>query len=79
MDILRSGIERGEIRPDIDYEAVMDELFAPVYHRLFFGHAQLDEDLAAPMVASSSAVSPPPNGFVPAGLCPVARPEWGGP
>ena len=29
----------------------MDELFAPVYHRLFFGHAQLDEDLAATMVA----------------------------
>jgi AcrR family transcriptional regulator len=51
MDILRSGIERGEIRPDLDYEAVMDELFAPVYHRLFFGHNPLDESLAATMVA----------------------------
>jgi AcrR family transcriptional regulator len=51
LDILRSGVERGEIRADIDYEAVMDELFAPVYHRLFFGHSPLDDDLAATIVA----------------------------
>ena len=50
IDILRTGIERGEIRPDIDFEAVMDELFAPVYYRLFFAHNPLDEGLAATMV-----------------------------
>lgn len=51
MDILRAGVERGEILPGLDLEAVMDELFAPVYHRLFFGHDALGDDLAATLVA----------------------------
>jgi AcrR family transcriptional regulator len=51
LDILRAGVERGEIRPDIDYEAVTDQLFAPVYHRLFFGHSPLPDELAGRMVA----------------------------
>jgi AcrR family transcriptional regulator len=50
LDILRSGVERGELRPGIDLEAVMDQLFAPVYHRLFFGYGALANDLAATMV-----------------------------
>jgi AcrR family transcriptional regulator len=50
LEILHSGVERGEIRPGIDVEAVMDELFAPVYYRLFFGHGLLDDELAATMV-----------------------------
>jgi AcrR family transcriptional regulator len=50
LEVLRSGVERGEIRPGIDFEAVMDELFAPVYYRLFFGHGRLDDELAATMV-----------------------------
>lgn len=50
VEILRSGVERGEIRPGIDFEAAMDELFAPVYYRLFFGHGQLDDELAATVV-----------------------------
>jgi hypothetical protein len=41
MDILRSGAGRGEIRADIDLEAVMAELCAPVCYRLFFGHNPL--------------------------------------
>jgi AcrR family transcriptional regulator len=51
LEILRSGVAGGEIRADIDLEAVMDELFAPVYYRLLFGHAPLDDGLAATMVA----------------------------
>ena len=51
LDTLRSGVQRGEIRDGLDLEAVMDELFGPVYHRLFFGHAPLSDDLAATMVA----------------------------
>jgi AcrR family transcriptional regulator len=51
MDIMRSGVERGEIRADIDLEAVMDELFAPVYYRLFFAHNPLDDELAPTLVA----------------------------
>ena len=29
----------------------MDELFAPVYYRLFFGHGRLDDELAVTMVS----------------------------
>jgi AcrR family transcriptional regulator len=50
LDILRSAVERGEIRAGVDLDAVTDELFAPVYHRLFFGHGPLDEGLAAALV-----------------------------
>ncbi|HUZ23272.1 MAG TPA: TetR/AcrR family transcriptional regulator [Streptosporangiaceae bacterium] len=51
LEVLRSGVERGEIRPGIDLEAVLDELFAPVYYRLFFGHGRLDDELAVTMVS----------------------------
>ncbi|HEU5416305.1 MAG TPA: TetR/AcrR family transcriptional regulator [Streptosporangiaceae bacterium] len=51
QEVLRAGIERGELRADIDIEAVLDELFAPVYYRLFFGHGPLAEDLAATLAA----------------------------
>lgn len=44
-EILRAGIESGEIRPDIDVGVASDQLFAPVYHRLFFGHEPLDDGL----------------------------------
>jgi AcrR family transcriptional regulator len=50
VEILRTGEARGELRPGLDYEAVMDELFAPVYQRLFFGHAELGADLAGTLV-----------------------------
>jgi AcrR family transcriptional regulator len=51
QEVLRAGIERGELRAGIDTEAVLDELFAPIYYRLFFGHGPLAEDLAATLVA----------------------------
>jgi AcrR family transcriptional regulator len=50
LDILAGGIERGELRPGLDAEAVIDELFAPVYFRLFFGHGPLDDGLGATLV-----------------------------
>jgi AcrR family transcriptional regulator len=50
VEILRAGEASGELRPGLDYEAVMDELFAPVYQRLFFGHAELGDDLAVTLV-----------------------------
>jgi AcrR family transcriptional regulator len=50
-DTLRAGIQRGELRAGLDLEAILDELFAPVYYRLFFGHAPLSDDLPATLVA----------------------------
>jgi AcrR family transcriptional regulator len=59
LDIVRAGVERGEIRPGLDLEALTDELFAPVYYRLFFGHNPLGDDLAETLVAQvMSGVSP---------------------
>jgi AcrR family transcriptional regulator len=49
-EIIRAGVARGEIRADIDVDAVADQLFAPVYHRLLFGHGPLDQSLAATVV-----------------------------
>ncbi len=43
---LERGIATGELRPDIAVALVVDTLFAPVYHRLVWGHARLDVDLA---------------------------------
>jgi AcrR family transcriptional regulator len=48
--ILRDAVARGELRPDTDLEAASDQLFAPLYHRLNFGHAPLDDDLPAILV-----------------------------
>jgi AcrR family transcriptional regulator len=55
LEILRAGVARGELRPGLDYEAVMDGLFAPVYQRLFFGHVELSSDLAATLVRQTMA------------------------
>ena len=55
LEILRAGVARGELRPGLDYEAVLDGLFAPVYQRLFFGHAELSSDLAATLVRQTMA------------------------
>jgi AcrR family transcriptional regulator len=52
-EILRTGIARGEIRPDIDIGAASDQLFAPIYHRLFFGHEPLDGQLADQLVTQA--------------------------
>lgn len=43
---LERGIAAGEVRADVDLELVVDALFAPVYHRLVWGHAPLDAGLA---------------------------------
>lgn len=45
-DIMRKGITAGELRPDADVAVVADQLFAPIYHRLIFGHEPLDDGLA---------------------------------
>ena len=50
MRLLTEAAEGGELRADIDVEAVVDQLFAPVYHRLLFGHAPLRDGLAATLV-----------------------------
>jgi AcrR family transcriptional regulator len=50
MEIIRAGIVAGEIRADVDVSVVSDQLFAPIYHRLIFGHEPLDDKLADQLV-----------------------------
>jgi AcrR family transcriptional regulator len=49
-EVLGRAIERNQIRSDVDIEAVMDQLYAPVYWRLMMGHQPLGDDLAAELV-----------------------------
>ncbi|WP_329129018.1 TetR/AcrR family transcriptional regulator [Streptomyces sp. NBC_01476] len=45
-EIIRKGIESGELRRDLDVNATLDLVFAPVYYRLLFSHDSLDDALA---------------------------------
>ncbi|HSK99172.1 MAG TPA: TetR/AcrR family transcriptional regulator [Rubrobacteraceae bacterium] len=45
-EILELGIERGELREDLDPEVAVDILYGPIYYRLLVAHAPLDEDFA---------------------------------
>jgi AcrR family transcriptional regulator len=61
-EILRTAMARGELRPDTDIEVAADQLFAPIYHRLFFAHAPLDDDLADTLVDQALAGLQLPSG-----------------
>jgi AcrR family transcriptional regulator len=45
-EILELGIERGELRNDIDLEVAVDVLYGPIYYRMLVGHAPLEGDFA---------------------------------
>jgi AcrR family transcriptional regulator len=47
VEIIRKGIETGELRADLDLAATVDLVFAPIYYRLLFSHEPLDEEFAA--------------------------------
>jgi AcrR family transcriptional regulator len=48
--LLERGIERGEIRPDVDAGLTHEMLFGPVYYRLFLSGEPLDSGLAERVV-----------------------------
>jgi len=45
-DVLRRGVERGELRPDLDAELALDVLGGPLFYRLLVTGGPLDEQLA---------------------------------
>lgn len=62
-EVLRRGIERGEIRPDIDLDLLVDALYGPIFHRMLVRHRPLEEGYVrhlARLVFSSLAVSTSP-------------------
>jgi AcrR family transcriptional regulator len=48
--IWRRGVERGELRPDVDEDAAIDLLIAPALYRLMMGHAPLTDEAADALV-----------------------------
>jgi len=49
--IVREGIANGELREDIDVDAVIDTIFAPIYERAFFTGAPLSRELVDTLIA----------------------------
>jgi AcrR family transcriptional regulator len=47
VDLLVEGVRRGEIRSGLDYDSVIDVLFAPIYYRLVYKHQPLTDRLSA--------------------------------
>jgi AcrR family transcriptional regulator len=43
LEVFREAVRRGELRPDIDLEATIDLLYAPLYYRLQMGTGPLSE------------------------------------
>ena len=48
--VIDRGIERGELRPDLNLAATLDALFGPIYYRLLFSHEPLDEAFASQLI-----------------------------
>jgi AcrR family transcriptional regulator len=44
--ILKDGMERGEIRGDVDPDILVDSLYGPIFHRMLSKHAPLTEEFA---------------------------------
>jgi AcrR family transcriptional regulator len=51
VDLLVEGVRRGEVRKGLDYDSVIDTLFAPIYHRLMYRHQPLTDQLSAEIMA----------------------------
>ncbi|SDM68129.1 TetR/AcrR family transcriptional regulator [Actinacidiphila guanduensis] len=65
-EVLRQGMASGELRADLDVEATLDLVFAPVYYRLLFSHEPLDESFAEACVAQvMTGVAAPGNNPAP--------------
>ena len=45
-DVLRRGVERGDLRPDLDLELALDVLGGPLFYRLLITGGPIDEALA---------------------------------
>lgn len=51
IDLLRAGVERGELRSDLDLEAAADAFYGPVYYRYLVTGAELNPAVARAIVA----------------------------
>jgi AcrR family transcriptional regulator len=47
VDLLIEGVRRGDVRNGLNYDSVIDALFAPIYYRLIYEHQPLTDQLSA--------------------------------
>jgi hypothetical protein len=45
--VVRRGVERGDLRPDLDVELALDVLGGPLFYRLLVTGGPIDEQLAS--------------------------------
>lgn len=50
LTLWRRGVERGEIRSEVDGGLVLDLIFGPIIYRLMAGHGSLEETQADEIV-----------------------------
>jgi AcrR family transcriptional regulator len=50
QEVLERGVERGDLRPDLDFELALDVLGGPLFYRLLITGGPIDEALAAGVV-----------------------------
>ncbi|EFC79528.1 TetR-like C-terminal domain-containing protein, partial [Parafrankia sp. EUN1f] len=48
--LIQGAIDRGELRPDVDIQVALDQLFGPLYFRLLVRHLPLDDPMPAALV-----------------------------
>jgi AcrR family transcriptional regulator len=51
VELLLEGARRGEVRDGLNYDCVIDALFAPIYYRLIYQHQPLTDQLSAEILA----------------------------
>jgi AcrR family transcriptional regulator len=51
VNLLGEGVRRGEVRAGLNYDSVIDVLFAPIYYRLLYQHQPLTDRLSAEILA----------------------------
>lgn len=72
-ETLRRGMERGEVRPDLELEIAIDALYAPLWLRLIVGHQPLTPKAADGIVdVVWPGLAAAPSG---GGPCGTARPQ----
>jgi AcrR family transcriptional regulator len=52
-EVIQRGIDRGELRRDIDMAVLLDQLYGPVYYRLVARHEPLSDDFARELVRNT--------------------------
>lgn len=52
-EVIQRGIDRGELRADVDMAVLLDQLYGPVYYRLIARHEPLSDDFARELVRNT--------------------------